>query len=224
MHLLSQMAWSAVALAYIGTVGGAADVVEIDLVFPRMNETNAPTDRLPAVFAVQNFEFAQNLRLFIAYMIRNGTNSPCDEPDLVHDFEPGIIVNSTNRAIKFTIEDGGQAVELVAATDNDKSCDEEFGVSINVTDKSMEVPSSRNFDGGTCAVLASSTPTVSPHPCQVQIDSAAAASISASVVADLCASFDPPADCPKDNTARRLAVAGTTWLAAALAAFGYILT
>jgi hypothetical protein len=74
MHLLSQVAWSAVALAYIGTVGGAADVVEIDLVFPRMNETNAPTDRLPVVFAVQNAEFAQNLRLFIAYMIRNGTN------------------------------------------------------------------------------------------------------------------------------------------------------
>jgi hypothetical protein len=147
----------------------------------------------------------------------------CDEPDLVHDFEPGIIVNSTNRAIEFIIENGGPAVDLVAATDNDKSCDEEFGVAINVTDKTMEVPSSRNLDGGTCAVLASSTPTVRPHPCQVQIDSAAAASISASVVADLCASFDPPADCPKDNTARLLAVPDITWIAVTLAALTYIL-
>jgi len=48
MHVVSVLlAW----LACLWTSGNAAGVMEIDVIFPR-NDTYAPTDNLPIVFAV----------------------------------------------------------------------------------------------------------------------------------------------------------------------------
>ncbi|THC87758.1 hypothetical protein EYZ11_012793 [Aspergillus tanneri] len=45
----------------LGAIVGASGVLEVDLVFPR-NETYAPTDYFPVVFALQNAERARYLK------------------------------------------------------------------------------------------------------------------------------------------------------------------
>jgi hypothetical protein len=146
----------------------------------------------------------------------------CYERDSEDSDLPGFVdgLNSATRTIEFSIKNGGPAVDLVAATANDKTCAEEFGVAINATGPTAELE-----PGGTCVVLESLSATLTPNPCQVRIDSAAAASISTAVKADLCASATPPADldCTKNSAARRLAVAGVACLTAALGALGYLL-
>ncbi len=74
MHPVSRAVWSLVgSLACLGAVVNAAGVVEIDVIFPR-NETYAPSDRFPVVFAVQNAALAKHLRLDIDSFIRNGSD------------------------------------------------------------------------------------------------------------------------------------------------------
>lgn len=61
MHLVSHAIWSFVCLlACLGSVVNAAGELEIGVVFPR-NETYAPTDNFPIVFALQNAELAKHL-------------------------------------------------------------------------------------------------------------------------------------------------------------------
>ncbi|KAH6617547.1 hypothetical protein F5144DRAFT_586783 [Chaetomium tenue] len=76
MQLFSRVGWSLVAsLACLGAAVNATDggVIEASLVFPR-NETYAPTDSLPVVFAFQNAELAEHFNFHIAYTIRNASN------------------------------------------------------------------------------------------------------------------------------------------------------
>ncbi|KAK4125718.1 hypothetical protein N657DRAFT_536209, partial [Parathielavia appendiculata] len=145
---------------------------------------------------------------------------------------PAFHGNRTERltlGIEFTIKSGGQAVDLVAATanNNEGTC-AQSGVAINVTDETRWVPHDTSepwaYANANCAVLASSSPTPTANPCQVEINSAVAESISASMISDLCpykAANDTTVDCSKDNAADRLAVAGVACLAAALGALGF---
>jgi hypothetical protein len=251
------------SLACLGAVVNAAGVLEIDVVFPRTNETYAPTDKFPIVFALQNAELAKHLKPSIHLFVRNGSNlestfghanhdltyaNYSSEPYFVYRYlnidtegphqlfstaswrncdessdQVGILGNTTNFSVHFTIKRGGQEVDLVAATANDKTCFTENGVAINVTDQTYEVPPSWGRPDGTCAVLASSSPTPTANPCRVKIDTAVAASMSASLHAALCRGLNPPTDCPKKNAVQQLAVAGVASFAAACGAIGFLL-
>ena len=73
MHLVSYAVWSLVStLACLGSVVNAAGELEVGVVFPRNNETYAPTDAFPIVFALQNAELAKHLQLHITLSTRNG--------------------------------------------------------------------------------------------------------------------------------------------------------
>ncbi|KAH7626198.1 hypothetical protein B0T09DRAFT_350294 [Sordaria sp. MPI-SDFR-AT-0083] len=134
-----------------------------------------------------------------------------------------VLVNMTSRSITFTIKEGGQAVDLVAATANDKTCSDESIAAINITGKTQSVPHREELPDNTCAVVGSPEPSASP--CQVKVDSAVAASMTASLRAKLCdplRTLNPPADCPEDSAAQRLAVAGVVCLAAAAGIIGFL--
>ncbi|KAL2285877.1 hypothetical protein FJTKL_07576 [Diaporthe vaccinii] len=77
MRLLSRAVWSlAGASAYLGATASAADgVLDIGVVFPRQNETYAPMERFPIVFALQNAELATNLKPLIELVVLNGSMS-----------------------------------------------------------------------------------------------------------------------------------------------------
>ncbi len=70
-------AWLLAPCALSGAVVGASSdsVLEVDLVFPR-NESYAPTDRFPIVFAFQNAQKAKYLNPYIDYTIWNWANLP----------------------------------------------------------------------------------------------------------------------------------------------------
>ncbi|KAI9040040.1 uncharacterized protein KD926_008603 [Aspergillus affinis] len=245
----------------------ASNVLEVDLVFPR-NDTYAPADLFPIVFAFQNPERARLLNPDIFYTIRDwdnmfGNNSfgitwshdlkwanwSSHDPYFVYTFFPesfrreghywltwsigwnscdmnafsnhgggDIVKNDSTWSVLFTIKDSAQKVDLVAATAN-KTCPKELGTAINVTGQ-MTL---RN--GNTCAVVASSTPTPTPDPCQVKIDSAIVASMSASQHATFCKGLHPPADCPEEDksAAQQLMVIGVSCFLAAVGAIGFIL-
>ena len=278
MRLFSRAVWPLVAsLACLGTVANAAasDPMQASLVFPR-NETYAPTDFFPIVFAIQNTEMAQYMSLKIGYSIRNTSNWWGKETTTTsHDFrwanlsdhEPfftsyffnmsekgegqwsvvwdvswqgcleesfdrgyfdplGVVGNLSRRSVDFTIKAGAQPVDLVTATINDEVCTAGRGFALNVTGKTKEVSSLRWDGGDICAVVEYSSPSPTANPCQVRIDSATAASISASWTARVCNVTFPPDYCPpenEDNASQRLAVAGVASLAAAFGAFGFLL-
>jgi hypothetical protein len=277
-------------LVWLGGLVDAAGVLEFDLVFPRMNETYAPTDSFPVVFALQNAQLAQYLTPSFNYYIshlaspepelgnpydgvvhgghnltylRRITNwTSLHEPYFVYTYfnnfttqgrwrmlwsatwyscnvdalgKPGtddyynipVIFNTSEkggRSFEFTIADGGQAVDLVAATANNATClSKEYGVAINVTDRMMDIPDITTPDwhgGDSCIVLESSLPMPTPTPCRVAIDSAVAASMSA---AKLCHSQNPPDGCPSENVGQRLAVAGMICFATVLGALSFFL-
>lgn len=136
----------------------------------------------------------------------------------------GIISNTSIWSVDFTISNDGQAVDLVAATANNETCPEELGITIKVPGKTKKVSESHWSGGDTCAVLDISSPTATPNPCAVKIDSATAASISASWAAVLCNGVTPPATCPPrgHSSSQQLVVAGVASLAAAFGAFGFL--
>ncbi|KXX78983.1 hypothetical protein MMYC01_206287 [Madurella mycetomatis] len=143
----------------------------------------------------------------------------CDEN--AEPFGRNVITDRSSYSIEFDIQEGGQVVDLVAATAANRTCTKERGIAINVTDTTMKVNEGVNWRGNdTCVVVASSAPTPTPNPCRVTIDSAVAASMSA---AKLCHSLDPPADCPSENVSQRLAVAGMACLLTTLGALSFFL-
>ncbi|KAJ5987856.1 hypothetical protein N7481_003066 [Penicillium waksmanii] len=154
----------------------------------------------------------------------------CDEDAFEsHPLSANMINNSSTWSTWFTLQSSAPKVDLVAVTAN-KTCPEEYGMVINVTDKTMEVPmwvrwSGGNYTNDTCAVVASSTPTPTPDPCRVHIDKTIIASMEASLKSDLCKGIDRPSDCPeeKNNAAHQVAVAGISCLLAAVGALGFFL-
>ncbi|KAL2130718.1 hypothetical protein VTI74DRAFT_6047 [Chaetomium olivicolor] len=268
MYLVSRAVWPlASSLACLGAVVNAAGMLEIDVVFPRNNETYAPTKYFPIVFALQNAKLAKHLQPEISSFFRNGSDlrsvfgqgihdltyaNYSSEPYFVYSYETidtegpyelfttavwrscnesgdqvSIQGNHINFSIDFTIKRGGQEVDLLAATTNNKTCSAENGVAINVTDQTHEVPPPPYWDpyrpDGTCAVLASSSPTPTANPCRVKIDTAVAASISASLHAFVCKGLNPPADCPKENAVQQLAISSVASFAAAFGAIVFLL-
>ncbi|KAJ4286164.1 hypothetical protein N0V88_008108 [Collariella sp. IMI 366227] len=76
MHLFFPAVWPLVAsLACLGAVVNAGGMLEIDVIFPRNNETYAPTRYFPIVFALQNAELARYLAPYIEFVIRNASDS-----------------------------------------------------------------------------------------------------------------------------------------------------
>ena len=75
-EMLTRLA-SRLLLLCIGVIVNAASVVEVDLVFPR-NETYAPTDWFPVVFAFQNAERARYLNPRVSYTIRSWDSMPAN--------------------------------------------------------------------------------------------------------------------------------------------------
>ncbi|EPS35539.1 hypothetical protein H072_11032 [Dactylellina haptotyla CBS 200.50] len=145
----------------------------------------------------------------------------CDESS----DQVAILSNTTNFLVPFTIKRGAQDADLVAATDDDKICSAK-GIAINFTNRTYDVPPNPIVDrqpSGTCAVLASASPTVTANPCRVKIDSAVVASMDAWYHAALCKGLNPPADCPKENNAGKLATVAVASFAAVLGAIGFIL-
>ncbi|KAJ5793097.1 uncharacterized protein N7503_009075 [Penicillium pulvis] len=151
----------------------------------------------------------------------------CDEESFENpDRIPRMDHNKTTWATYFSIDNSAPQVDLVAATANEM-CTNEYGMIINVSDKTLKVPSSvewsaKAWNNNTCAVMANSTSTSTPDPCRVHIDKAAAESIHASVTARVCSGIDPPEYCEK-NAATQLAVAGVSCLLAAVGALGFFL-
>ncbi len=118
--------------------------------------------------------------------------------------------------ITFTTRKSAQDIDLVTATE-DQNCTEDQGIAFKIMN------TEEAFDGGgRCAAVANYT--VTPNPCRVKIDSAAASNISASLPEQLCSRRYPPIDCPSDKSAaQRLLVGGITFLMAAFGALSYIL-
>lgn len=98
------------------------------------------------------------------------------------------ILNQSVSFIDFTIKKGGQAVDIVGATEADaEACPEEFGPALNAT--------VLGIDGKECRALPVSA-SMPPSPCQIKVDSAVAASLTASWEAVLCEWTVPrPANC-----------------------------
>ncbi|KAF5486478.1 hypothetical protein K4K60_009668 [Colletotrichum sp. SAR11_57] len=270
MHLVSHAVWTLVgATVYLGAVSHAADgVLDIGVVFPRENETYAPMERFPIVFALQNAELAQNLKPLIDLDVLNGSMTMLDkvnertfdlefanytsEPYLLYAFmdfniegplqllwtawwrkcdesgdEVSIISNSSDKLwVDFNIKEGAQTADLVADTANGGNCPDHVGVAITVTDKTHNVPeplSGQNKQHGTCAVVATPSPTPTSNPCRVKIDKAAVESMEADEQARRCRRLNPPADCPKEDQAiHESAVAGGAILAAALGVAAFL--
>ncbi|WYZ42003.1 hypothetical protein EsH8_V_000898 [Colletotrichum jinshuiense] len=269
MRLISHTVGTLVgASAFLGAVAQAADgVLDIGLVFPRQNETYAPMQRFPVIFALQNAELAKHLEPIVDLDVLNGSMTMVEkinertfdlkwenytrEPYLLYAFmdfeiegplqllwttwwrrcdESGddvrIVSNSSQLRLNFNIKQGAQKANLVDTTANEEKCATDVGVAITVTDETHDVPKplSGNDQYGTCAVVASPSPTPTSNPCRVKIDKATVESMEAVELARRCRRLNPPADCPEeDHAIQNLAVAGGATLAAALGAAAFLL-
>jgi hypothetical protein len=166
--------------------------------------------------------FATEGRWWLSWTVTWDSCYEGEKPEFGSYFRGLITTNHSDHYVEFAIQNNGQAVDLVAATANEKTCPPELGVVINVTDQIKEVNAAAGWTGpDTCIAITSSTPTPTPNPCLVKINSAVAASMSASFTSQLCNTFSP--QCPEDNAAQRLAVVGMACLAVSFGAFGFLL-
>jgi hypothetical protein len=244
--------------------------VGVDLVFPR-NETYAPTQFFPIVWAFQNTRLARLLNVNVEFELqgwnvldnigagpRNSSirlrwlseslsqgpffqyspfqqlsaaanwnlswkiywDSCTNGSSSVESASGTTFTDSAQGSLTFTTKDGAQKPDLVSGT-KDTSCPTNSGVGINITD-------SQGKGVETCAVVAAPSSVSDQTPCRVQIDSAAAASISSSISATLCRSVPVPTGCPmhneeKKNTAQSLAVGSLTGLLVILGLFVHVL-
>jgi hypothetical protein len=145
----------------------------------------------------------------------------CTEDSLAKLGNDRLELHSSTSSTVFTTKDSAQEIDLSAAT-KQENCSEDIGFAFNITD-THKVPTGTEWAGGdTCAAVAPSLPT--PTPCQVRINSAAAASISASITDRRCKGVDPPSDCPSDESAaQKVLVGGVACLMAVIGALGYIM-
>lgn len=95
-----------------------------------------------------------------------------------------------------TKSDGRAPMDLVAATADEESCRGVIpAIGIDVGDEARQVTSLREADHGTCVAVPNDTSTAfAGQYCDLKIDSARAANISASLT-KWCAAQDPPIDC-----------------------------
>lgn len=153
----------------------------------------------------------------------------CDKGrDVFGDEEVIITWNNTRKFwLDFNLKQGAQKADLVAATAKEETCSPGFGVALNVTDETHDVPelsSLESYYSGTCAVVASSSPTLTSNPCKVNIDKATVESMEANELERRCSRLYPPPDCPEEDQAiQHLAVAVGATFAAAFGAAAFLL-
>ncbi|KZL63237.1 hypothetical protein CI238_07425 [Colletotrichum incanum] len=224
--------------AYLGAIANAAaGVLDIDLVFPRENETSSEwgiIDDTHKVLSSVDFEENGSEPYFLwAYRKVDGEGPvrliwqpswyECDETSDGVKFARN---SSANFLVDFEVKRGGRKADLIAATANDEECPGR-GHAIEVTGKTREVPvlpGSGRKEAGTCAVLAVSSSTPIAIPCRVRIDKAVVESMEAADLEERCKGLNPPTECPeKDHAAQKLAVAGAASFAAALGAGVFLL-
>lgn len=105
------------------------------------------------------------------------------------------------RSVDFTIENGAQQPDLMAATAGNVASCTHFAFNLTGT---LDVPLGAHYDGrNTCAVFSDVNPLVAGDPCAVQVSSATASSISAALVATACAASRTGMSCPSSNVAPR---------------------
>ncbi|KAL5337696.1 hypothetical protein BJX70DRAFT_409025 [Aspergillus crustosus] len=183
-----------------------------------------------------NWSTEQNLFFAYAYFSEFGSEGQgtwtvdwslswesCDEEafsNIAYHPRARMISNSSSFGLSFSIGNAGEEVDLVSATAG-QTCPGEQGVIISITDRTMQVPLQVDWAGSeatndSCVVVETSTPTMTPDACRVEIDEAAAASMRTSLTATLCRGVNPPDDCPEieddENDAQRLAVLGASVL------------
>ncbi|ROW04030.1 hypothetical protein VSDG_00884 [Cytospora chrysosperma] len=228
-------------LAYAGmsaTQTTYPTTVELDLVFPRDN-TYAPTELMPLVFAVQNSQAASSLGLTIDWQIGRigsadnlsfsgfwdltSTNYSSD-PYYIFTYTP--LLNETegdfkmlwyvyaancsssgstdpsfwsgNKYVTFTLQNGAQQPDLVAAT-GPETCATMPNQTFNVVETLPQQIDPGESGRNSCAVLAEPSPTA--NPCAVPLGTAQASSISAGITASACAGSHPDltTGCPQPS-------------------------
>jgi hypothetical protein len=120
--------------------------------------------------------------------------------------------------VEFTIQDGAQKPDLVAATTGpgSSSCSDMTHFAFNLTG-TLDVPIPKDFGGrNTCAVFSDVSPVVAGNPCAVQVSHEAASSISAALTATACAAAIPGVTCNSTSAGTQRWETGRIGYAAAL--------
>ena len=149
MRLVSPALWSLVGLLACLAPVNAAGVVEINVVFPQQNETYAPTDYFPIVFALQNVEMAKYLDASIHSFIWNDSRLDAFG-SITHDLTKANGSSEPYFAYRYEniIKEGSYHVFTRAmwancnVTDNEVSIHgstSNFGVSFNIKKGAQEV-------------------------------------------------------------------------------------
>lgn len=124
-----------------------------------------------------------------------------------------------SNSVVFTIKNGAQLPDLVAATSGDPdTCAKTKGFAFNVTDIVSPYPEGRN----SCAILSPNPPPAT-QPCGVKIDAAASSSIAATLETARCKGLPRPADCPAPSGALQFQVDGAAWFMSVFSLMYYLL-
>ncbi|KAL5355562.1 hypothetical protein BJX96DRAFT_141494 [Aspergillus floccosus] len=208
----------------------ANQLAEVDLIFPRANETHAPWSLTPIVFAMKNPSLLSNLRPILSYSISQpdrfsdrtitGDSVLLFEHNLINVADPYMLYWSINLAVEGTFAFawqvrlsncslnsetdkidrhlfGGQGTQFSFSTKNNASppdlvafaeketCNQAFALAVHIP-SALQLPPTKTAEwgGSSCAVNPDFLPT--PSPCNVKVDSSAAASISASLTSAAC--------------------------------------
>jgi hypothetical protein len=160
-------------------------------------------------------------------LIWTASSTNCSAPN---SLEPGISGRSQSNHVIFTVKNGAQQPDLVAAT-SDTTCaanTESFTYNITEILNGTWITDYNTLDS--CAVLASALPTPSPNPCEAKVDASAASSIWAAITSTACAGeVHPVVSCPPTKSGGNKAghVVGAmvhhVWLTATVGWLLYIL-
>ncbi|KAL9942810.1 hypothetical protein D7B24_003078 [Verticillium nonalfalfae] len=142
--------------------------------------------------------------------------SACEE---ISSYNKRVRNRTDNFLVDIEVKNGGQKADLVAGTAGDSNDCPNQGVAINVTTDAREYSGWTNGrqESGTCAVLASPSPTSTSNTCRVKIESSVVESMEAVDLAKRCRGLNSPAECPeKDEAVTKLAAMSVPILAALL--------
>ncbi|KAA8646828.1 uncharacterized protein ATNIH1004_005503 [Aspergillus tanneri] len=123
--------------------------------------------------------------------------------------------DSRRHQLYFSTKNGASSPDFVSATEGDV-CNQSQAQAVQVPDL-LAVPSTRTWGAASCAATVGPSPTASP--CEVKIDSTAAASISAALISDACANpVRTGLSCPTPSSESATSVAqlpvGGPWILA----------
>src|SRR5262249_31149706 len=131
--------------------------------------------------------------------------------------------------VMFTIKNGAQQPDLVAATSDATCAANTESFTYNVTEILNGTWTLDRSTLDSCAVLASTLPTPPPNPCGAKVDASAASSISAAITSSACAEVHPVVSCPPTKSGGEKGGHGVgamvcyVWLTATVGCLVYIL-